>query len=391
MVLLDLVCRVAPVLELRPGVIHVDHGLRGDASHGDACFVEEQCRMRSLPFHLARLGMDPRMANLEEHARIRRYEAFFECMEHSGYDCSATGHTLDDQAETVLYRVIRGTGTRGLGGMTYRRKGGIIRPMLRMTRAMVESYASQRRLIYVQDASNESMNHARNLIRHSVMPLMRRINPRAAYALSSLASIAQEEGSVLETMAVEISRRALVFDWRMIRGFRLDDLEAIPDAVLRRFLIRTITGMIDEVRGMDAAQVEMAMRVVSGEAAAHSIRRRIRVCRDGRMLVFHLLQGSEPYMHHIERTGDFFVPELGMNIHIGFAGDAPGTLVLRSWQPGDRMNGRRVVDVLSSRKVPVSLRPFWPVLVSKDRVAAVARTKGDSVFSELRMDPEHGT
>lgn len=391
MVLLDLMCMVAPVLELRPGVIHVDHGLRGYASHSDACFVEGQCRRRSLPFHLTRLGMDHRMANLEEHARILRYEAFSECMEHNGYDCCATGHTLDDQAETVLYRVIRGTGTRGLGGMTYRRDGGIIRPMLGVTRARVESYASQRSLIYVHDGSNDSMNHARNLIRHSIMPLMRRINPRAAYALSSLALIAQEEGSVLETMAVEISHRALVFDWRVIRGFRLDVLGAIPDAVLRRFLIRTITGMIDEVRGMDAAQVEKVMRVIGGEAAAHSIRRRIRVCRDGPMLVFHLLQGSEPYMHHIVSTGDFFVPELGMNIHIGFAGDAQDTLILRSWQPGDRMNGRRVVDVLSSRKVPVSLRPFWPVLVSKGRVVAVARTRGDSVFSGLRMDPEHGT
>ena len=389
MVLLDLLCRAAPLLDLGLGVIHVDHGLRGTSSGQDARFVEERCRRLSLPFHLARLGMGPHASNLEERAREKRYHAILDCLSRNGYGCAATGHTLDDQAETVIYRIVRGTGLRGLSGMAHRRDDGVIRPLLGIARARIEEYAARIDLEHVQDTSNDDTHHARNLIRLSIMPLMRRINQRAAQAVSSLAAIASQEGDLMDALSAELARKALAFDWEMIRAFRTETLREAHESVLRRFLIDTVTSMTGEPRGIDAAQVEAALRVVGGHVSAHTVRRKVRICRDNDLLVFHLLSGGTCYRHPIDRGGDFHIPEINKSVRIVPAGEYPGRPVLRPWRPGDRMRGRRVADMLSAMRVPRSLRPFWPVLES-DCVLAVASPGENQAAPHLIVDLGHG-
>jgi tRNA(Ile)-lysidine synthase len=390
MVLLDLARRAGQVLGLSIGVIHVDHGLRGMESEEDARFVEERCRLLSLPFHLARLCMEPLAANLEEEARERRYHAVRECRELGGYASAATGHTLDDQAETIIYRIVRGTGIRGLSGMDYRRHDGIIRPMLGMTRMQVADYAARHGLDFVHDASNDHTRHARNLIRSSIMPVMRQINPRVAHAVASLAVIARQEGDVLEKMADDLGRDAMVFDWSIIRAFGLRELGCAAEAVLRRLVIGTIASMTGEQRGMDAEQVDRVMRVVSGEAAAHAVRRKVRVCRDGNLLVFHRMGRRPHYVLTIDRSGDVSIPGIRQNVHIILPGGYSGRLVLRSWLPGDRMEGRRVSETLSAMRVPGCLRPFWPVLASDGGVVAVASEGPAAGAYSLVMGADHG-
>ncbi|HVN71975.1 MAG TPA: tRNA lysidine(34) synthetase TilS, partial [Desulfomonilia bacterium] len=168
MVLLDLMQGTRDGMDLRLGVIHVDHGLRKDESGSDARFVQDRCSDLFLEFHLVELNMDPNTANLEEEARKRRYDAIQGLRQRYAYDHAATGHTLDDQAETVLYRVIRGTGIRGLSGMEYRRPDGVIRPMLGISRSRVSEYALQKGIRYVNDRTNDDTRLARNLIRSEV-------------------------------------------------------------------------------------------------------------------------------------------------------------------------------------------------------------------------------
>lgn len=388
MVLLDLFSRAAAVLDLSLGVIHVDHGLRGQASGSDARFVDGRCRRLRVPFHLVRLGMDPHAANLEEEARSRRYEEILACMSSGGYACAATGHTLDDQAETVLYRIVRGTGIRGLAGMPFRRDDGIIRPMLAFSRSLVLDYARTRRLSFRQDSTNDDVRHARNLIRHRIMPLVNRINHRAANALASLADIAFQEGSLLESMASNLARDALAHDWRMVRAFRLDVLANAPEPVLRRLFIGVISSMAGDPRGVDAVQVDAAMRVMRGDAGAHAVRRRVRISREGGLFVFHRMHRAPSYRHAVSDGGDIVIPETGRTVRILPARDRSGGLVLRSWQPGDRVGGRRVAAVLSAMRVPRCLRPFWPVLVSDGAVIAVAREFPGSPC--LIMEDGHG-
>ena len=378
MVLLDLALKTAPLLDLRLGVIHVDHGLRGKESARDAQFVKNICRRLSVPFHLINLSMDPVTPNLEEEARQRRYKAILDCMKDHGYDCAATGHTQDDQAETVLYRIIRGTGIRGLSGMEHCRDDGIVRPMLDITRNDVRGHARKNDLEYVQDASNTDLRRARNLIRSSILPSMQRINPKVTEAVSSLASIARLEGDALDAMATELTSRAATIDWSAFRAFSLAHVVSAPEAVTRRFVIRIIADMTGEERGMDASEVERVLKVIEGSATAHTVRRKLRVCRDGDLLVFLLTAPRPYYAHPVARGGDLYIPEIRTAVRIVMPKGNHARLTLRSWLPGDRTDSNRVADVLSALKVPGSQRPFWPVLASKTGVLAVGSDRDSS-------------
>ena len=112
MVLLDLMDKAARLMGLRIGVVHVDHGIRGEESHHDARFVIEQCERMHIDSYAYELDINPETPNLEEEARIRRYEVIMKCAQEHGYTYVATGHTMDDQAETIIYRFIRGSGIR---------------------------------------------------------------------------------------------------------------------------------------------------------------------------------------------------------------------------------------------------------------------------------------
>ena len=214
MVLLRLMLAVKDELALKLHVVTVDHGLRCEAP-GDAAFVLDTCRSLGVEASLYELGMDPHTPNLEEAARIKRYEAIQDCRVQLGMRFMATGHTLDDQAETVLYRLARGTGLRGMQGMAYARPDGLIRPMLDITRAEVEDYACVHAVRFVTDQTNADLTLTRNLIRKRIMPLMRLINPAVEQALGRFARIAREEQALIEDHVTDLQEHSLLVDWRI--------------------------------------------------------------------------------------------------------------------------------------------------------------------------------
>ena len=213
MVLLDLCSRAG----LEFGVLHVDHGLRPE-SHADAEFVQSRCQAYGLNCHTVRLSLEPGCANLEETARQARYAAIAATLNQHGYSVAATGHNLNDQAETVLYRLTRGSGPRGLSAMASR-EGALIRPLLGFSREQLAAYARERGLSYVEDASNADTAYRRNLIRHEILPLLNQINPQATAALARFAELSAIENAALEELTSELTARALAQDWGQCRGF----------------------------------------------------------------------------------------------------------------------------------------------------------------------------
>jgi len=377
MVLLHLMLRASCLLDLRVGVLHVDHGIRKDASKADAQFVLDACRDLAIEAHLCELSMGPSTPNLEEEARRRRYQAVMECARHHGYLHAATGHTLDDQAETILYRIIRGTGIRGLSGIAYAGPGGLIRPMLDITRAQVTAFAVKDGIKHVEDTSNHDVRLSRNLIRHRVLPVMERINPRAAQAVVRFAEIAREEGALLEDMTRVLKKKALLLDWGLIAAFRLADLREAPDAVTRRLIIDVVTSMIREPRGIDSVQVDAALGILKGRARAHTIGRKVRVQTDGEAFVFRSALQGPYYRVTFDGPGRVSVPEIGRSVHVAMPVPEGTPLTLRSYLKGDRIRGKRVSEVLARMGVMSSLRPFWPVLISGNTIVAVAAPQED--------------
>ena len=168
-------------LDIRLEAAHFNHHLRGAESDRDEAFAAELCDRYDIPLHLGGGEIIPGKKGLEAAARDARY-AFLRSL--SGK--VATAHTADDNAETVLMHLIRGTGLKGLGGIMPTH-GNVIRPMLRITRQEVENFLEEWCLSHIEDSSNGTDAFLRNRVRHHVMPLLAQENPRIAENLSRMA------------------------------------------------------------------------------------------------------------------------------------------------------------------------------------------------------------
>ena len=186
-------------LEITLEAAHFNHHLRGEESDRDEAFVREFCDRYDIPLHVGSAEVKPGKKGLEAAARDARY-AFLRMQ--SGK--IATAHTADDNAETVLMHLIRGTGLKGLGGITPIH-GNVIRPMLDITRIEVEAFLEEWCLQHIEDSSNESDAFLRNRIRHHVMPLLVQENPRIAESLSQMAMrLRQDEAYLSQQSNFEI-------------------------------------------------------------------------------------------------------------------------------------------------------------------------------------------
>ena len=230
-------------LELAVG--HVNHGLRGAESEADADFVRQQAEALGLPVAVARV--DPQALRqgrasrerptLQEAARDARYRALTALARDLGTGHIATAHTADDQAETVLLRLLRGTGPDGLGGIPERsRDGQVVRPLLRATRAEIERWARDRGLSWREDGSNASDDYTRNrLRRHWIPGLAGDFNPRLLRALGDLAEAQREDAAWIEAQVEReaASRFAWEGAWLHIET---KDWHETPEALARRLM-----------------------------------------------------------------------------------------------------------------------------------------------------------
>ncbi len=237
--LLHLLLELRAELDLTLAVIHIDHNLRGPQSQADAQFVHKSAQQLSLPFHSRTLDLDPHRGNLEQEARRARYAFFRDLIRDGAVNKVALGHTRTDQAETVLFRFLRGAGSAGLAGIRPVTDFGIIRPLLQVTRRQVEDWLKERNIAWREDATNVELRFDRNRIRHQLIPqLEAEWNPALSETLAQTADWAFEEEQYWRQI---ISR--LIADWvRFANNAAVLDanrLNTLPVAVARR-LIRAI-------------------------------------------------------------------------------------------------------------------------------------------------------
>jgi tRNA(Ile)-lysidine synthase len=198
---------------------HLNHGLRGASAEEDAKFTETLARAHGFEFVSARADVGRRVSesgdNLEQAARRARYEFLADAARRAGASAVLTGHTLDDQAETILLRLLRGSGSEGLGGMRPERsleEGGEVslrRPLLEWARrADTEGYCRERGVEFRADEMNEDERFARVRVRRRLLPLLETFNPRAAATLARAAGLLREESAALEGFAARLLEEA---------------------------------------------------------------------------------------------------------------------------------------------------------------------------------------
>ncbi len=277
----DSVCLLLVLLEYREKlafsvqVVHVEHGIRGEESIADARFVEALCQRLEVPCLVYMVDV-PAYAKehhmgLEEAARELRYACFFRAAEQADAPAKkiALAHHADDNAETMLFQLVRGSGVRGLGGMRQRRVLGegitLIRPLLNMTRAEIEAYLHARGETYRIDATNRDTDYSRNRIRHKVLPQLVQVNRQAVMHMAQSAKQLTELADYLEEEASRIAAQSCVKkEGACLIGLEL--FEKYP-VVLQREVLHSMLGEmagshrdigsvhIEEVKHLAALQV----------------------------------------------------------------------------------------------------------------------------------------
>jgi tRNA(Ile)-lysidine synthase len=247
---------------------HYNHKLRKEADE-DHSFVRKLASNYSLPFYsesgdVKAFANENRM-NLEEAGRRLRYGFLKKIAEENGKAKIATGHTMTDQAETVLMRIIRGTGSLGLGGIQPRTEGGIVRPLLFVRRAEVLEYIEKKGLECRVDESNFNTDFLRNRIRHRLIPyLENNFSPSITDSLSRLALIIQEEDSFLK----EVSRQksALVGVWNKGQYWLdMDFLRTLPIAIQRRVVREYLSSVRGDLRGISYKDIHSVLHLERGK------------------------------------------------------------------------------------------------------------------------------
>lgn len=180
--------------------VHLHHGIRGGEADGDRDFVRRLCERLDIPLFLEEADIPAQAAQtretLEETARNVRLNLFKTHLKALNADLVATAHTEDDQAETVLLKLMRGAWLEGLAGIHPRVEmgaGALVRPVLHVRRAEIEAFLRARGQDWREDSTNASLEYTRNRVRHTLMPLLREFNPQITGTLASLAELARED------------------------------------------------------------------------------------------------------------------------------------------------------------------------------------------------------
>lgn len=269
-VLLDLLQRLAPDYGVILHVVHLDHGLRG-SSADDARFVERLAAERGLPLHRSKLGpgslAEHRDHGAEGAARKARYAYLQSVAETIGATRISLGHTANDQAETILYRLARGTGIRGLCGIPPVR-GAFVRPLIDATRNEVEAYARERGLLWRDDPSNADPSFARNRIRHRVVPELEAINPKALAAILRGAEHAVEAEAAIRYLVSSLWDGMRESEGEERLALRRHAVTSCPRAVQKLVLREAAERVRGTLIGIESDHLEAAVRLIAS-AASH--------------------------------------------------------------------------------------------------------------------------
>lgn len=394
---------------------HFDHALRGEQSAAEARVVAALAERWGIPctIETASAGViDARGRGIQAGARAARYAFFDRVADAVGARWIATGHTADDQAETVVMRWVSGAGAAALAGIPARR-GRILRPLLDFTRSEIEAYLSEHQITPIRDPSNSDARFLRPRVRREVMPALRALNPRAAETMSRTAALLADDAAWLEAESREASGRVRVAsgaEWvELDRGMAAALAMPIRRRVVR-FALEDLGSSADRLSSerIDAAALACAART-SGCLTLGGGRRvefspdRVRVTREA--------ERRPPPPVALGQDGDYHLPEWGLVIRVrrteaserrepleqweaAFDRDRlPGMLAVRSRRLGDHlfpegMTGRkRVQDLMVDDKIPRWRRDGVPVIVAGDHVVWVVGSRRDRRYRAMPGRP----
>jgi tRNA(Ile)-lysidine synthase len=411
--LLHLLAERAAAWQLRLGVAHLDHGLREESAR-DADFIRQLAENLALPLHTERVDVRDLQRrwhlSIEAAGRKARYQFFQETVDRHGFNKVALAHHADDNAETLLLNLLRGSGRLGLGGMPPMRAGCFIRPLIRADRADVLDYLRRRNLSALADPSNRDNDFLRNRIRNQLIPLLEREYQRGVRAvLHRSAEALRDEEEWIETQIQPLYEQAvvacppgqLILDAGALRGF--------ASAIQRRVVRAGLRFVKGDLRRIAFVHIEGILALVHrpGNGGPLHLPGGLRVQRRGGTLMIGRgdsgLAGENPsaagidYSYQMDRCGVVTVAETGVTIALTAIEQEPADptaagpltvfldaaavefpVTIRNFRPGDRfaplgMDGtQKLKKFFIDHKVPRDQRRRCPLLLSRERILWVA-------------------
>jgi len=420
--LLSLLATLAPSWRLKLTVVHFNYGLRGSESDGDEAFVSSFCRARNIPLVVRRpvLSKQRRASSLQQLARWARYEAMKSLAHELHADRIVTGHTANDQAETMLMWMLRGAGLTGLAGMPFIRDKTIVRPLLRTMRKEILNYLKQEGLSYRQDSSNLTGLYRRNQVRRDLLPVMEDITPGIVRLLERQADVLRTDDAYLEQVVDELYRSLITVDAKGDQRFERQAVDALPHALKRRLVRHILKGRDRDQRAPSLRVVESVLRFLSSKSKGRRVSLRgadVVRDRDGAVVIRRRRQnqssdsrstipvagpvpvvvpstvywpGTRQEIHVQEMTRQAAEPLLKHRTRECAVFDMArlsAPLVLRQWQAGDRihprgMGGKRkkLQDFFTDSKLSREERMRIPLLASPEGILWVVGQREDERF-----------
>lgn len=418
--LLDLLATL-PDYPLRLVVAHLNHLLRGPESDADERFVAELATRYKLPCEIRRvdvrsLAVQHRLS-LEEAGRKARYDFFEELRQRHQAAAIAVAHHADDQAETLLLRLLRGAGTSGLSAMAHRTGQAVIRPLLGLRRDELRCHLARRGITFREDASNQDRSFLRNRIRHELLPLLADYNPAISQRLAATADLLAEDERLLEQLTRQTWQQ-LAHQGAGWASLPLDRLAAQPDAMrlrLYRLAIAEVSGDLRRIERKHCQALDRLLQtgrtgsrialpkgltaLLTSDRLAVAQRRLLQplppaaITIDGPGL-YQLGNGLQLLVEQADAPRDWSV----LPPHCCFIdpAQAPFPWQLRPARPNDRlallgMQGSRPVrDIVVDAKLPQHLRaclplllhnnqPLWLAPLRRSRLALVASNQSNGM------------
>ncbi|MBC7320040.1 tRNA lysidine(34) synthetase TilS [bacterium] len=371
-------------------VCYVDHKLRPE-SKDEAIFVSHTAQKLGLPFVLKELDIDKtrRQGSLEEIARVARYKALEEARIESNGNKIATAHHLDDQVETVIMRIIRGTSIKGLKGIPVK-NGNIIRPLMCVWRREILDFCKENSISYVIDSSNLSTAFTRNKIRLELLPKLTEYNPRVKEAILRIAIQAEELDQFLSHLEEDLLEKYRVSSQEFY--VPIEDIDTLPNLLKRRIFMRILTDISpkpNEIREESYKMIEYLLDGSTGQrldlpggAITYRDHNGIRILREEleHLPVYELnvpgitiidKLNKRVYIEVVE-DDRYLKEKLSNNLYTFYLDfdKIKLPIYLRSPKEGERFSplglrgkSKKLQDIMVDRKIPREYRGLYPVIV----------------------------
>lgn len=406
--LLDILAALANELDITLITAHFEHGLRPLEDPFETALVCEYAQSLNLPFETEKAsGLDLTASSLEEKARKLRYDFFERVRKRYNADRIAMGHNLNDQAETVLMRLLRGSGIAGLSGIPPVRDNIIIRPLIETRREDILRYLEERELSYAVDSSNSDTRFTRNRIRQALIPEMTSYQPELIEMLARLSDHLREENSLVETWADEWIKDNLKKNENDEYLVDIRSVKLLHHALIKRIIRGIVKRYNNSMYGIESDHVQEIFDLLYNPKPniIMNLPGNLITRKEYNSLIFSYRSSCpDSFCYELKSSGETSIKEIGRTIVLEETVNSPDIikadadvamldkemlsypLTVRNFRPGDRfmplgMKGhRKLKDFFIDLKIPADVRKQIPVILKDDRIIWVGGYRIDDRF-----------